>query len=167
MTLLRPRVAAAVAIIALLAGGCGDSGDDTGPSSAVPASVELAYSSLGTREDAHHRTALDGTDGLALRAETRRYAVDMDSLMDAMMDACFAVGSDHMMGDHDMRRMSEMAGWMDDVIGGHRARMDSLLTPEEMRAECVEHHEDMLDLLDEIHEALPRRRGGMMGGGMM
>jgi len=119
---------------------------------------------LETREDAHHRLALETTDRLVLKVETGRYAVDMDSLMDAMMDSCLAMGSGGTMRDHDMRRMGDMAGWMDDVIGGHRARMDSLLTLEDMRAECDEHHEEMLDVLDEMHDALPRR--GMMGGGM-
>jgi hypothetical protein len=53
---------------------------------------------------------------------------------------------------------------MGEVIHGHHARMDSLSTLPEMRSECTEHHTEMLELLDEMHEALPG--GGMMGGGM-
>lgn len=167
------RISARIAVLgmvgALFAGGCGDSGG-TGPSSDVPASVELAYSNLGTRENAHHRAALDATDRVLLRAETGRYAADMDSMMDAMMDSCVAMGSGGMMGDHDMRRMGDVTGAMDDLIREHHARMDSLGTFGEMRDECIEHHDEMLDVLDEMHDALPRRgmmSGGMMGGGMM
>jgi hypothetical protein len=166
MTSHRASIAAVVTIGAIFAGSCGDSGD-TGPSSAAPVSVETAYSNLESREGAHHRTALDATDQTLLRGETRRYAADMDSLMNAMMDSCFAIDSNHMMGGHDMGGMRGMSEWMDDVIERHRARMDSLLTLEEMRAECAEHHEEMLDLLDQVHDALPTRMGGgMMGGGM-
>jgi uncharacterized protein with von Willebrand factor type A (vWA) domain len=169
MSLLPARVAALVVASALLAGGCGD-GAGTGPSSDVPASVEMAYSNLDTREAAHHRASLEATDRNVLRAETGRYAVDMDSLMDDMMDSCFAtMSSGDMMGDHDMRRMGDLTGWMGDMIGRHRTRVDSLFTFEEMRAECVEHHEEMVDLLDEMRDALRHRgmmSGGMMGGGM-
>lgn len=164
MSLLPARVAALVVASALLAGGCGD-GAGTGPSSDVPASVEMAYSNLDTREGAHHRVSLEAADRIVLRAEIGRYAVDMDSLMDAMMDSCFAMGSGGMMGDHDMRRMGDLIGWMGDMIERHRARVDSLFTFEEMRAECVEHHEEMLDLLDEMRNTL--LHGGMMSGGMM
>ena len=97
MSLLPARVAALVVAGALLAGGCGD-GAGTGPSSDVPASIETAYSNLDTREAAHHRVSLEATDRILLRAETGRYAVDMDSLMDAMMDSCCAMGSGGMMG---------------------------------------------------------------------
>ena len=164
MTWLRSRMPWAIALWALLAGGCGDD-DRTGPSSDVPASVQLAYSSLGVREGAHYRAALDAIEEELLRTETRCYAVDMDSLIDGMIDSCFVMGSHGMMDHHDMRRMRDMSEWMEDVIGEHRARMDSLATLEEMRSECVEHHEEMFDLLEQVHDALPGR--GMVMGPMM
>ncbi|MFN0149356.1 MAG: hypothetical protein ACKVU1_01425 [bacterium] len=157
------RIATLVMVGALLAGGCGESGG-IGPSPDVPSSVELTYSNLGAREDSHHRAAMDATDRMLLRAETRRYAADMDSMMDAMMDSCVAMGSGGMMGDHDMRRMGDATSAMDDRIRQHHGRMDSLATLGGMRDECIEHHAEMLEVLDDMHDALPRR--GMMGGGM-
>ncbi len=164
MTRIAARIAVLVIVGALFAGGCGDSGG-TSPSPNVPASVATVYASLGSREDAHHRLAVNATSSDVLRLETGRYAADMDSMMDAMMDSCLAMGTGGMMADHEMRHMGDVTDTMDELIRAHHARMDSLATLGEMRDECVEHHDGMLDVLDEMHDALPRR--GMMGGGMM
>jgi len=158
------RVIAPFVVGTLVSWGCGHGGG-TAPASDVPASVALVYSNLDTREAAHHRASLEAADRMTLGAETRRYAADMDSLMDAMMDSCSAMGSGGMMADHDMRRMGEVTGEMGDRIREHHARMDSLGTLGEMRDECAEHHEEMLEILDAMDDALPRR--GMMGGGRM
>lgn len=153
------RSGAVLVALIVLVTGC-NRGNAVGP---VP--VERAYSQLDAREDAHHLAATNATNVGALGVETARYAADMDSLIDAMMDWCVKMGAGGMMRDHDMSRMRNVADGMSDMIRWHHARMDSLSTIEAMRAECDEHHEDMGPMLDRMHEALPS--GGMMGGGMM
>jgi hypothetical protein len=154
MTRVPAGIAAVIAVGALIAGGCGDDGESP-PAAGIPASVEASYSALMAREDSHHRAALGATEIAPLHEETGRYAADMDSLMDAMMDSCSAMGMGGMMGDHDMDRMRDLAGWMGDLVHDHHARMGSLSTLAEMRGECTEHHDAMVDLLGEMHEALP------------
>lgn len=156
---------AALLAVGVLGGGC-YCRDVTGPAASDnSARVRAAYANLGAREDAHYQSATVATDAAALRGETERYTVDMDSLMGAMMDSCTAMGMGGMMRDHDMGRMRDLASGMGDTIRGHHARMDSLTTLNEMRAECDDHHDAMLERMDQMHDALPGR--GMMGGGMM
>lgn len=163
MRLLPARIVVAAVISVFLCTGC-DGRGGTALSPNAPTSVAAAFETLGIREAEHHRTSLASANGTGLRSETGRYAADMASLMDAMMDSCLAMGSRGMMGDHDMRRMGDATGAMGERIRDHHARIDSLATLDEMRYECVEHHDEMLNLLEEMPETLPQR--GMMGGGM-
>jgi hypothetical protein len=154
----------AILVVSLAgASGCNDR-EVTSPSSATTSEVELSFSSLSTREDAHHQFAINSNDTDALRAETLDYATDMDSLIKTMIDACEAMGFGGMMGGHQMARMNDLADGMHDRIREHLARMDSLSSLEDMRAECTGHHDDMWEMLDEMHNALPS--GHMMDGSM-
>lgn len=152
---------AALISVALWFHGC-NGGGVAGPAPSDDSiGVRATYSSLATREAAHHQAALAAGDAGALRAETACYAADMDSLMGAMMDSCEAMGMSMggMMRDHDMDRMRGTVRQMGVAIGGHRGQIDALATIDEMREECEEHHAQMDGMLDRMDDALPRRHG--------
>lgn len=154
-----------------LTAGCGGHGGSTmSPTGA--SLIENAYQTLEARERVHHQVALTSTDVIDLRAETARYAAEMDSLM---MDICRALGDSgmmEMMGMCDEMGDSMMIGMMD-MMGGremdtmhtrmsrisdsvhiHHARMDSIPSIESMRDECAEHHATMVRMIDEMRDGM-------------
>lgn len=138
--------------------GCGsDHGMDHG--SASPSPENDVFRAHEARERAHHQVALTSTDPVDLRAETARYAADMDSLMDDMRAMCEQMGDSMMAGMMEMMgggmgSMHEGMDRMRDSIHLHHARMDTISSLESMRGECEGHYVTMMRMMGDMGDGV-------------
>ncbi len=144
-------------LAALAVSGCADHpGSMSGSNEAPREGSGLAL--VAAREEAHHRASREASDPLALRAETARYAADMDSLIDDWMaEGCGAMMEGGMMTEMHGEGMGSMCdpsacpmGDMMDSVEAHHARIDSLDSLGEMLEECDRHFQGMTQMMDRM-----------------
>lgn len=146
-TALSPALILAATIA--LAAGCGsEKSPNSNPTGMAP--DEVLHQALVDREATHYTAAVQSTDPTALRTETVRYASDMDSLLDGMEAACERMGGGGMMGmmGGDMEAMHRTMEDMRGALHAHHEHMGSLVSLDDMRAECEQHHQAMMGMMD-------------------
>lgn len=97
--------------------------------------------------------------------EPDRYSEDVEILTDDMIEGCGDLMRAGQLERDDYDDVDEARGRLRIAVDDHRGRIEVVIEVDGLHAECVEHHLEMLDLLDETEARLAA--GGMMGGGMM